>query len=118
MTGDGGYSGSPGMPKADRELIQGFVDGDRACLAQIDGWIAEVLRHATFRLGADVEEVPQQGRRKLVMALRDGQFQGASTLRTYVWRAAQHAGIGHIRQRRIRPAPASLDEVPEPIDPA
>ena len=106
------------MPRTDPELIQGFLDGDRASVAQVDVWIAEVLRHSTLRLGDDVDDVAQQVRRKLLVALRGGQFQAASTLRTYIWRAAQHAAIDHLRQRRIRPAAASLDEVAEPADPA
>ena len=104
------------MPQSDRALIEGFLDGDGGCLAQIDTWIKEVLRHPRLRLGNDVEDVAQQVRGKLVTSLRDGRFQGTASLRTYVWRAAQHAAIDHFRHRLTQPFPLSLDQVPEPSD--
>jgi RNA polymerase sigma-70 factor (ECF subfamily) len=106
------------MPQPDTALISGFLAGDLACSTQIDQWIAEVLRHPGLRLGADVDDVAQQVRRKLLVSLRDGRFLGTATLRTYVWRVAQHAAIDHLRHRRAHPAPTSLGEIPDPPDPA
>ena len=106
------------MPPSDPELIEGLLGGSVSCVAQIDAWIGEVLRHPGLRLGSDVEDVAQKVRHKLVVALRGGRFQGTARLRTYVWRAAQHAAIDHLRQRRARPFPLSIDDVAEPSDPA
>ena len=106
------------MPPTDSELVQGFLDGDAACLGQIDVWIDEVLRHPSLRLGNDVEDVAQQVRRKLLISWRGGRFEGTATLRTYVWRAAQHAAIDHLRGRRTRPPALSIEEVAEPSDPS
>jgi RNA polymerase sigma factor (sigma-70 family) len=106
------------MPPSDRELIRGFLDGNPDCLRQIDLWIGEVLRHRSLKLTSDVEDVAQQVRRKLLVSLRADRFQGTARLRTYVWRAAQHAAIDHLRQRRAQPFPLSIEEVAEPSDPA
>ena len=106
------------MPQSDPEVIQGFLEGNARCLTQIDVWIGEVLRHPGLRLGNDREDVAQQVRRKLLTALRDGRFQGTASLRTYVWRAAQHTAVDHLRHRRTQPLPLSIDDVAEPNDPA
>lgn len=107
------------MPQqSDRELIQGFLEGNAHCLTQIDAWISQVLRHSGLRLGSDGDDVAQQVRHKLLTSLRDGRFQEAASLRTYVWRIAQHAAIDHLRHRRTHPSPISIDDVTEPSDPA
>jgi RNA polymerase sigma-70 factor (ECF subfamily) len=105
-------------PPADDVLLRSFLDGDASSIAQIDRWIAEVLRHPALHLGADIDDVAQQVRRKLLVSLRAGRFQGTATLRTYVWRAAQHAAIDHLRLRHRRAPSASLDDIAEPPDPA
>ena len=106
------------MTAADDACIRGFLEGDAASVRQIDVWIGQVLRHPGLRFGNDVEDVAQQVRRKLLISFRDGRFEGTASLRTYVWRAAQHAAIDHARHRRTRPSPLSIDDVAEPSDPA
>jgi RNA polymerase sigma-70 factor (ECF subfamily) len=105
------------MSQLDAALILGFLNGDPDSTRQIDAWIAEVLRHRRLGLAGDVEDVAQQVRGKLFTSLRSGRFEGASTLRTYVWRAAQHTAIDHLRSRRTRPMPGPLDRIAEPADP-
>ena len=105
-------------PRPTRPLIRGFLSGDAACGRQVSVWIGEVLRHPRLRLGNDIEDVAQQVQRKLPMSFRDDRFSGEASLRTYVWRVAQHAAIDHLRSLRAKPAPFSLDEIAEPTDPA
>ena len=102
----------------DEALIRGFLAGDAVCAGQVSVWIGEVLRHPRLRLGQDAEDVAQQVRRKLLMLFREERFTGASSLRTYVWRVAQHAAIDHLRAGRAKPPAFSLDEIPDPPDPA
>lgn len=102
----------------DDACVRGFLEGDAASVRQIDVWIAQVLRHPGLRLGDEVEDVAQQVRRKLLISFRDGRFQGTASLRTYVWRSAQHAAVDHLRHRRTRQSPLSIDDVAEPADPA
>jgi RNA polymerase sigma-70 factor (ECF subfamily) len=100
-------------PVDDAALIAGFLTGSAESHRQIDRWIREVLNHGAFGLGADAEDVAQEVRRKLLLALRDQRFQGAASLRTYVWKAAQYAAIDQLRARARKPRVA-LDDVPEP----
>lgn len=104
------------MTPPDAVLVRGFLDGDAICLRQVDVWILEVLRHSRLGLTNDLDDMAQQVRRKLLISLRAGRFMGTATLRTYVWRAAQHAVIDHLRMRRTRPPALSMDEVAEPAD--
>jgi RNA polymerase sigma-70 factor (ECF subfamily) len=114
----GGYKGRV-APTADAELVRGYLAGDAAAARQVDLWILEVLRHPRLTLGNDVDDLAQQVRRKLLISLRAGRFQHASSLRTYTWRAAQHTAIDYLRARRVRPFTASFeDQAVEPADPA
>jgi RNA polymerase sigma-70 factor (ECF subfamily) len=94
-------------------LIAGFLKGETDCHAQVDQWIREVLSHRRLSLGADLEDVAQEVRRKLLLSFRAERFRGESSLRTYVWKAAQRAAIDHGRARRRRPV-VPLDGVPSP----
>ncbi len=100
---------------SDETVIRGFLDGDLPCTRRVSTWIDEVLRHPRLGLGHDAEDVGQQVRRNLVVAFRDGRFAGHASLRTYVWRIAQHAAIDHLRARRAKPS-VSLDDIREPTD--
>lgn len=94
-------------------LIAGFLDGQQDCHAQVDRWILEVLQHRRLSLGADLEDVAQEVRRKLLLSFRAERFRGEASLRTYVWKAAQRAAIDHGRVKRRRPFVA-LDEGRDP----
>ncbi len=94
-------------------LIAGFLKGESDCHAQVDRWIHEVLSHRRLALGADLEDVAQEVRRKLLLSFRAERFRGEASLRTYVWKAAQRAAIDHGRGRRRR-ASVPLETVPPP----
>jgi RNA polymerase sigma-70 factor, ECF subfamily len=83
-------------------VISGFLRGEHDCHAQVDRWIHEVLGHRRFSLGSDLDDVAQEVRRKLLLSFRAERFRGDSSLRTYVWKAAQRAVIDHARSRRRR----------------
>lgn len=104
------------MTTSDDAYVRGFLAGDGACLRQIDAWIREVLGSRRLGLGPDAADLAQDVRQRLVKALGNGRFHGASTLRTYVWRVSQHAAIDWLRARRSRPAHVSLDDAVEPVD--
>jgi RNA polymerase sigma-70 factor, ECF subfamily len=98
----------------DAGLIAGYVAGEPECHRQVDRWIDEVLRRRALDLREEREDVAQEARRRLLLALRDGRFEGRCSLRTYVWRLAQSAAIDQLRARARRGRPAALDEIPEP----
>ena len=99
------------MTPADRVVADGYVAGDPACHRQVDAWIDQVLRSPSFFLGSEREDVAQDVRRRLLLAFRRGLELGEASLRTYVWRAAQHGALNALRARRRRPADP-LDELP------
>jgi RNA polymerase sigma-70 factor (ECF subfamily) len=103
---------------SDVALVAGFLDGRADSHTQLDRWIREVLTHPRLRLGDAAEDVGQETRRRLLVAFRAGSFRGDSSLRTYVWRVAQHAAIDHLRARRRRPEPAALEGLPAAAEPA
>jgi RNA polymerase sigma factor (sigma-70 family) len=102
------------MTPPDAEFIRGFLEGESPSVRQIDTWIGEVLRNPRLGLAGDADDLSQQVRQKLLVAFRAGRFMGTATLRTYVWRAAQHAAIDHLRMRRTRPAAVAIDDIAEP----
>ena len=76
----------------DAGLIAGYVAGEPECHRQVDRWIEEVLRRRALGLGEEREDVGQEARRRLLVSLRAGRFEGRCSLRTYVWRLAQAEG--------------------------
>jgi RNA polymerase sigma-70 factor (ECF subfamily) len=102
---------------ADAALVRGFLEGDAECHRVVGSWVREVLAHRRFRLGPDAEDVGQEVQRKLLVALRADRFRGQASLRTYVWRVAQHALIDHLRARQARAATVELEQAQEPLDP-
>jgi RNA polymerase sigma-70 factor (ECF subfamily) len=98
----------------DAGLIAGYLAGEGECHRQVGRWIDEVLRSRSLGLSAEREDAAQETHRRLLLALRDGRFEGRASMRTYVWRVAQSVAIDHLRARARRPA-QSLDDVPEPI---
>lgn len=109
-------AGGRGVREDERDVIQGFLEGRAESHGRIDAWIGEVLRSRWLSLGADREDVAQEVRRRLLAAFRAAGFRGESSLRTYVWRATQHAALNQLRTRRRRPADQldAIDERPGP----
>jgi len=105
------------MNPSDAALIRSFLDGEPAAVSRITAWAHEVLDNPRLALGPDAADLAQDVLRRLLVALGGGRFRGASSLRTYVWRVAEHAAIDCLRARRARPAHAPLDETNEPTDP-
>jgi RNA polymerase sigma-70 factor (ECF subfamily) len=108
----------------DRLLARALLAGDPAAIGLVDGWIQVVLRIEFQALQRDWEDLRQEVRMRVFRNLRDGRFQGASELRTYVHRIARNTCIDAWRRvaaRRehaldgagAREAPeASRDELP------
>jgi RNA polymerase sigma-70 factor (ECF subfamily) len=108
----------------DRLLARALLAGDPAAIALVDGWIQVVLRIEFQALQRDWEDLRQEVRLRVFRNLRDGRFQGASELRTYVHRIARNTCIDAWRQVTARrehaldgagareAAEASRDELP------
>jgi RNA polymerase sigma-70 factor (ECF subfamily) len=103
---------------SDAVLVAGFLDGRAESHAQLDRWIREVVEHPRLSLAEAAEDVAQETRRRLLVAFRAAGFRGEASLRTYVWRVAEHAAIDHLRARRRRPEMAPLGSLPAASEPA
>ena len=114
MEAAGGYSGRLSRDLSDAACVRGYIDGDAACVRQVSDWIREVLRNPRLGMAGEADDLSQQVQRNLLVAFRDGRFEGASALRTYVWRVTQHAAIDRLRARRTRPSSVALDDIAEP----
>src|SRR5262249_45393922 len=98
---------------SDAVLVAGVLDGRADSHAHRDRWVREVVTHPRLGLGDAADDVAQETHRRLLLAFRAERYRGEASLRTYVWRVAEHAAIDHLRARRRRLQPAPLDELPE-----
>ncbi|MGE0452152.1 MAG: RNA polymerase sigma factor [Vicinamibacteria bacterium] len=103
---------------SDTVLVSGFLEGRAESHAQVDRWIREVVEHPRLGLAEAAEDVAQETRRRLLLAFRTASYRGEASLRTYVWRVAEHAAIDHLRARRRRPPTSALEDLPEASEPA
>ncbi|MCP3978085.1 MAG: RNA polymerase sigma factor [bacterium] len=80
--------------------VDAYLAGDLATFREVDGWILATLRRHYARMGGEHEDVASIVHQKLLTILREGQFHGQSSLRTYVTRIVHHRAIDRIRQFR------------------
>lgn len=87
------------FPSTDeQEVIPGFLSGDPATVALVDGWI-DIVLHAEFRsLQSDWEDLRQEVRIRLLNCLRASRFNGDSALKTFVHRVTRNVGIDSTRK--------------------
>ncbi|HKY33614.1 MAG TPA: RNA polymerase sigma factor [Candidatus Polarisedimenticolia bacterium] len=89
---------------ADRRRIRDYLRGEARAVAEVEGWIQDVLRPCYPSLLEDREDTAQFVHQKLLSNLRSGKFLFRSSLRTYVSRITHHTAIDGLR-RRFRDAP-------------
>jgi len=98
----------------DRQLIDDYLIGREAAIRMVTRWIDAALRSRSPRAGLDLEDLCQEVHVKVLANLRDGRFDGRSTLRTYVHRIAMNTRIDAERRgRRDRAREGSLDGLEE-----
>lgn len=83
----------------DEELIDGYLAGDPAAVAEVDGWLERAASSYRRRLRDQWDDVLQDVRLEVLRLLRDGRFRGESSLKTYLWRVASHTCLDRIRSR-------------------
>jgi len=108
----------PGPQRSeDDATVAGFLRGDRAAVASVDGWIAAASSPFRRRLGADWPDLQQDARIEILRLLRASSWRGESRLRTYVWRVVGHTCLDALRRQRRRPAGEPEEqgaEIPSP----
>ncbi|MCP4660774.1 MAG: sigma-70 family RNA polymerase sigma factor [bacterium] len=85
------------MQSQDSGLIRRFLRGDREAITEVDGWIEHAIWPYRQRLSDDWEDLLQDVRLELTRLLRENAFRGESSLKTYVWRVANHICVDRLR---------------------
>ncbi len=91
----------PQRPPFEDPVFSAFRGGDASALAEVRGWITQVVSHPAWRL-ADVESVVQDVLLKLLDIARSGAFQQRSSFRTFTISVARHTCIDAYRRQRWR----------------
>ena len=86
----------------DRDRCEAFLTGDRAAVAQFDDWIRPVIRHRTWGLPEQEQDLLQEVRLRLLKELGAGSFRGQSALKTYVQSVAKYTCLDAVRWARVR----------------
>ena len=84
----------------DRQLIDDYLSGREAALQTVARWIDTALRSGDPFVVMDLEDLRQEVQAKVLVNLRDGRFNGRSTLRTYVHRIAMNTRMDADRRKR------------------
>lgn len=83
----------------DREVAAGFLRGEPAAIATVDGWIERAAWPYQRRLANRWDDVLQDVRLEVTRLLGEGKFRGESSLRTYLWRVVCHTCLDQIRSQ-------------------
>ena len=85
----------------DGQLVSGFLAEDHRAIEQLDQWIRRAAHSFRFRLGACWEDELQEVRLEVFQLLRKGNFEGRSSLKSYVWQVANHTCIDFMRKKNL-----------------
>ena len=96
----------------DQQLIERFLQHERAAVHLIEDWIARAASPFRQRLAAQWEDTVQEIRLEAARLLERGAFRGESSLKTYLWRVANHACLRQLRAQ-TRTAWVDLDSLDE-----
>ena len=120
-TDQGGRETTPS--NEDAETAAGFLRGDTAAAALVDGWIAGAAGPFRRRLAADWPDLLQDVRLEVLRLLRASSWRGEARLKTYVWRVTGHTCLDALRRHRRRPEGEPADAAlglrspdPSPLD--
>lgn len=107
----------------DAETVTGFLGGDAAATALVDGWITGAAGPFRRRLAADWPDLLQEVRLEVLRLLRRSSWRGEARLKTYVWRVTGHTCLDALRRQRRRPEGEPADHElelrspdPSPLD--
>ncbi|HMV47312.1 MAG TPA: sigma-70 family RNA polymerase sigma factor [Blastocatellia bacterium] len=96
----------------DHQLIAQYLRREREAVGLIEEWIARASAPFRARLGAHWEDTLQEIRIETTRLLERGDWRGKASLKTYLWRVANHACLRQLR-RQTRTACVDLDSVDE-----
>ena len=85
------------MRPDDAAVVTGFLSGDPAAVATVDGWIARAAWPFQRRLGHRWDDVLQDVRVEVTRLFQRQEFRGGSSLKTYLWRVVNHTCLDQVR---------------------
>lgn len=83
--------------EGDDAIIERFLAGEPAAVAEVDGWLARAASSYRRRLGEQFDDALQDVRLEVTRLLQDGKFRGESSLKTYLWRVTAHTCLDRLR---------------------
>lgn len=86
-----------GHGEGDDAIIERFLAGEPAAVAEVDGWLARAASSYRRRLGDQFDDALQDVRLEVTRLLQDGKFRGDSSLKTYLWRVTAHTCLDRLR---------------------
>lgn len=85
---------------SDEELASRLLAGDAQAVDALRGWIRSAFHSYRRRLAAEAEDLEQEILYEVTRAMREGQFEGRSQVRTYVSAYVHHKCIDRLRTRQ------------------
>jgi RNA polymerase sigma factor (sigma-70 family) len=83
--------------EGDDAIIERFLAGEPAAVAEVDGWLGRAASGYRRRLGDQFEDALQDVRLEVTRLLQEGKFRGDSSLKTYLWRVTAHTCLDRLR---------------------
>ena len=83
--------------EGDAAIIDRFLAGEPAAVAEVDGWLGRAASSYRRRLGEQFDDVLQDVRLEVTRLLQQGRFRGDSSLKTYLWRVTAHTCLDRLR---------------------
>lgn len=83
--------------EVDAAIIDRFLAGEPAAVAEVDGWLGRAASSYRRRLGEQFDDVLQDVRLEVTRLLQQGRFRGDSSLKTYLWRVTAHTCLDRLR---------------------
>jgi RNA polymerase sigma factor (sigma-70 family) len=91
------------MSSEDQEIITRFLGEEIEAVRIIEGWIARAASPFRQRLASHWEDALQEISLEVTRLLERGTFRGEASLKTYLWRVANHYCIRQLRtQTRVQ----------------
>lgn len=91
-----------GPTPPDRALCEAIARGEPEVIDRVRRWIRGAAGPFRSSLGADLEDLEQDVLLSLTETLRDGAFEGRSSLATYVKKAVVYRCLNRVRDARKR----------------
>jgi RNA polymerase sigma factor (sigma-70 family) len=93
----------------DKDIIDGFLDGNQICYHVITGWIDEIIQRILWSDSIHPDDIRSDTLYKLLLNFRSEQFQHKSTLKAYVQQVTRFTLIDAIRRQKRQPCRITND---------